>query len=79
MYWVYMLYVHIYTGNKGYVFFIFSAGFCILIGYGVHLLMTTFPHRKHVVLFLFLFCLVVMTTKTITQNQVWRSRKSLFQ
>lgn len=55
-----------------------SAGFFILVGYGADLLLKSFPQRKNMLVFLFASFLVVMATKTMSQNRVWRSRETLF-
>lgn len=60
------------------VLYLPSAGFCILVGYGADLLLKSFPQRKNMLVFLFASFLVVMATKTMSQNRVWRSRETLF-
>ncbi|XP_061189465.1 protein O-mannosyl-transferase TMTC1-like [Saccostrea echinata] len=60
------------------VLYLPSVGFCILVGYGAHLLFERFSHMKKIIFALVVYCLVVMAAKTISQNQVWRTRETLF-
>ncbi|KAK3099136.1 hypothetical protein FSP39_000001 [Pinctada imbricata] len=63
------------------VLYIPSCGYCILIAWGAYVLyqrLPTAPFLRDAWTGLFIIVIITMAAKTWKQNQVWRSRESLF-
>ncbi|XP_047126673.1 protein O-mannosyl-transferase TMTC1 isoform X1 [Hydra vulgaris] len=59
------------------ILYISSLGFCILVAYGLDVLIVFFKNKK-LLYTLFSGQILLYSIKTITYNKVWKSRESLF-